>query len=261
MTWKEIVVSGVIGAGSSLAASYAYTALVQESVPAYTVAVGALLIAIAALALSRLSAIANLAWRSDISGYYPGGQHQFEKRLLRDLRRSENVIVVGARGLDLIGPQSALSRALADWSGNITVYLIDPRSHHVRLRSGALDIERQQYVSELNSVVAALRLLSLQAHSAFRIYTYDRSPQIRAIILDRFAYVSFYSPNVQGKKLSTYRVKLARFTSRHALEAYVDYLQATLQPALAPSDLGLPEPSDDSQQRQPEDTNEGTKNS
>jgi hypothetical protein len=219
-----------------------FAVLSEKKVPFWAFLVVAFVLTLLVFAWSRVNPVSSLLLRSEITGYFPAGQMQYGKSLARELKKSKTLTVIGARGLDLIGPRSELGAALGSWTGEVTAYLIDPASTHVRLRSGALEVERDQYHSELNTVVASLRLVGIQAHSTCRLHTYDKTPYLRAIIFDKVAYVATYNNNVQGRKLPTYRVKLRTGQIAELIRSYIDSLNGVEIPPVSISDLSLGKP-------------------
>lgn len=189
-------------------------------------ALGFLLVAAAAYWIARAAhPRLRAAFGSPVIGYYPGGQETYTRRLLRDLKKSQNVTVIGARGRDLIGEGSPLGHELEKWHGSVHAYLLSPQSEHARLRTGHLDVERDKYTAEVLSVHAFLGVVSLHNHLAVDLRTYDAEPLIRAVIFDRVAYLAPYVPYVQGRALPTFRVSRGSATVERILGTIVDYVQ------------------------------------
>jgi hypothetical protein len=236
-TRGELIASGVIGVGASTVASYVYAGLADRDVPLIVLLGATIVAAVVAFGVARVSPQANLLLRSALLGYHPRGQNDYIKQVIRDLNKSRSIVVVGARGFDLIGPRSPLGKALRVWTGEIKAYVLHPDSTHVRLRSGALDVEREHYKAELRSVIASLQLISLQAHSSVSIFLYDAQPRFRIIALDKVAYVAPYSANTQGIATPTYRVRLNHGQVRQLLDSYIASLCATPAPSIPQSAL------------------------
>ena len=160
------------------------------------------LYAVARTASPRLRA----AFGSPVVGYYPRGQSMYTRRIVRDLKKSRTVTLIGARGRDLIGEGSPIGQELDDWHGTVQVFLLSSSSDHARLRTGHLEVERDKYTAEVLSVQAFLNVVSLHNHLSVELVTYDVEPLARAVIFDRVAYIAPYIPHVQGRALPTFRI-------------------------------------------------------
>jgi hypothetical protein len=197
----------LVGIVTSLAGSFLYAEITSTPIPWSVALISTLALSAAILLGIKLAPRVRLMIRSGITGFYPDGQEQYLHDLQRDLKKSKSLTVIGARGLDLVGESSPIGNFLKTAQDcEVNVFLLDPDSHHARLRIGHLDVERQKYHSESASVDHYLAVLKLQQGISIRAYSYDEEPRWRAIILDSAAYVAFYRDGVQGRKLPCYRI-------------------------------------------------------
>jgi hypothetical protein len=221
---RATIASLIVGVVASLIAAFAVELETSKRIPLGT----ALAFMVAAAAVYALVLVGSARFRaafgSSIRGYYPRGQSSYARRLIRDLGKSRSIVVVGARGRDLIGESSEIGQQLDKWNGTMHVYLLSPSSDHARLRTGHLEVERDKYTAEAASVQAFLNVVSLHNHLSVTLTTYDADPVIRAIILDRVAYLAPYIPHVQGRRLPTYRVTRKDPTVETVIEGILAYL-------------------------------------
>jgi len=224
--FQTIIISITTGLVSSLVASYLYAQFSNNAIGIYGIAITTLLTSLAVWTIIRLLPRLRLVAGADILGYYPKGQRQYIAKLLADIQNSETLIIIGARGLDLIGERSPIGTSLTrGWKGSIEAYLISPESTHARLRGNALAIERTKYESESRSVDSFLGVLKLRDGIRVTTYHYDSEPFMRAIILDSCAYVAFYQQGVQGRALPCYRIKASGGRLIAELRAYCNFLK------------------------------------
>jgi hypothetical protein len=235
---RATIASLVVGIVASLIAAFAVELETSKRIPLGTalafMGAAAVVYGLVLLGSARFRA----AFGSAITGYYPRGESSYTRRLIRDLGKSRSMVVVGARGRDLIGESSAIGQQLDKWNGTMHVYLLSPSSDHARLRTGHLAVERDKYTAEAASVQAFLNVVSLHNHLSVTLTTYDADPIIRAIILERVAYLAPYIPHVQGRTLPTYRVTRKDPTVESVIEGILGYLRG--------AEVGVPVPAEQS---------------
>lgn len=227
MRMSEIAVSVGAGTISSLLAAYLFRRAETIEIPWWWIVGFAVLVSVLILTLISQRYRFYVITSSGITGYYPKGQKSYISDVIRDITAANKIQIIGARGLDLVGDQSPIGKALRSLGGNkiIEVFLLGAESEHGRLRSNYLEIERRKYVAESISAQHAVLLLNTMGHDA-HLYTYDASPKIRAIIADDVAYVSSYKSGTRGRRLPAYRISSRRGAAFEVVAAYIEYLRS-----------------------------------
>jgi hypothetical protein len=233
---KTSAVSFLIGALSSLTASYVYSWLTGIQLNSYvTLSVVFIIGLIFVVVFQYLPAI-RLLYKSEVNGYFPNGQNQYMPYVIRDLGRSRSLLLIGARAQDLVGERSPIGSFLTkgNWSGAIEVYILDPQSPHMRLRPGSLQADIEKYQAECRALSSFLDTLYVH-HINAQKFTYHTEPKIRAIILDHAGYICFYEAGRQGRQLPCYRLRLDKGgILDKMLHSYTLYLGTTAPPIMQP---------------------------
>lgn len=109
---KSTILAIVIGLATSVVGGYAYTELIKIDFPSIYL-IGSLVSIFSLLVIGYiLRGKLYLLFLSSIVGYFPNGQSQYVNKAVKALSHSKEVVVVGARGMDLIGAGSPFSEAL-----------------------------------------------------------------------------------------------------------------------------------------------------
>lgn len=201
-----------IGLLTSVIGGYVYTYLLEVKFP-FVYALGLLAIATAiALALYLLRGKVFLLIFSGVKGYYPRGQPQYIRRAASEVRNAKEVLLVGARGMDLVGESSPIGSALSDSKtlSKIEVFLLDPSGDFSRLRSDHLEVERRKYKAECDSVDNFLGVLKLQRDRPVLKYSYNQKPLFRIILTEKSIWFSAYQPGVRGRDLPCWNISRSR---------------------------------------------------
>lgn len=141
------LIAVLIGLITSVAGGYLYTYLIEIKFPfVYAVGVICVVSALGSVLYIYRGKIFLLA-NSGILGSYPEGQSQYVRRAASEVKNSQKVTVVGARGMDLTGENSPIGNAIKESKvlNQVEIYLLAPEAEHSRLRSDHLDVERKKY--------------------------------------------------------------------------------------------------------------------
>lgn len=238
------LIAVAIGLLTSVVGAYAYTYLLEIKFP-FVYAIGMLAVAAAVgLALYLLRGKAYLLFQSGVKGYYPLGQSQYIRRAAADVKRAKEVLLIGARGMDLVGENSHVGTALSDSKSlnKIEVFLLDPSGDFSRLRSEHLEVERRKYKAECESVDNFLGVLKLQRDRPVTKYSYNRKPLFRIIVTDQSIWLAPYQPGVRGKDLPCWHISRTRGTLAAHVLSYCDDLKkhATMTSYTQPASIEKP---------------------
>jgi hypothetical protein len=223
---KNLIAIGV-GIITSVVGGYTYAYLLSINFP-FIYALGGLLLLVAASTFAYLNrGKAYLIFRSGIKGYYHKGQADYIARAAKAVRKSKEVIVVGARGSDLTGESSPIGKALKASSENqkVEIFLLDPLCEHSRLRSDHLDVERRKYIAESEGVDGFFGVLKLHKGRPITKYSYNEKPLFRMIITDSSIFLSFYHSGVRGKDLPCWHISRTSNVLDPKIESYVAHLR------------------------------------
>lgn len=217
----------VLGVGTSVAGSFAYTWLTSNQLPLWWVAAAATVSLLVIWAYILLRRPISIVSHSGIVQYYPTGQAGYQNDLIQDAARSRKIVVCGARGRDLIGEESPLAKVLQERKPtfNMEVFLIDPDSQHIRLRMNSLNAEKSKYKSERNAVDSFLEVLNDRNGLNIIRYSYSSLPLFRAIIFDDIAYICIYEDGIRGRDLPCYKITKRCGPLWNRLEKYIDQLR------------------------------------
>jgi hypothetical protein len=223
---KQVLLSVVLGVLASVVAAYVFLGL-QAAQPNWPVVltVGGVLSLLLWIIISQRFRL-NVLTKGGIAAYYPAGQRDYIDVAVRDLHAAEQIYILGARGLDLVGDQSPIAKALREAHGRKTVgvFLLGTASEHGRLRGNALQIEREKYEAECISAQRGVMLLQ-QGEVEVTLYTYDAQPRIRAIVTETVAYVSLYKPGMRGRDLPAYKLTRGAGEAYDSVVAFIERLR------------------------------------
>ena len=221
------IIAIIIGIATSVMGGYLYTYLLSIDFPlAY--ALGAVLLVAAAVTLAYVNrGKVYLLFRSSIKGYYPDGQRDYIDRAVKEILRSKMVTIVGARGTDLTGEGTSIGSALRDAKQiqEVEIFLLKPQGEHSRLRSDHLEVERQKYTAESESVDAFFGVLKLHEGRPVRKFSYDAKPRFRMVITDFSIFVCFYQPGTRGRDLPCWHVSKKPSVLQSEISSYIEYLK------------------------------------
>lgn len=221
-----VLVPMAVGVGASVAGSYVYSYLATAHVSAgLTIGSGVVLGAVA-VALYVLRGKWFLIGASGIKGYYPKGQGQCLARIVDEIEKSKSLVIVGARGMDLVGERSPFAEAILRSRNldKIEVLLLTPGGKNARLRSEYLEVERQKYVAECESVDRYLGVLSVHEGRPILKYSYSEKPQFRIIATDRSIFVSLYRSGQRGRDLPVWNLSRGSLLA-NSLDRFIDTLR------------------------------------
>ncbi len=224
---KNIIIAIVIGLFTSVVGGYTYAHLIKINFP-FIYLLGGTISLVTLLVISYfLRGKFYLLYSSSIIGYFPKGQSQYLSKATFALSHSKEVIVVGARGMDLIGEYSPFSKALRKSKilSKIDIILLEPGGRHSRLRSEHLEVERKKYEAECVGVENFIGVLKVHEGMSVNKYSYTTKPLLRMLITDKFAFVSLYKPGTRGKDLPCWQISRNSTTLFPLLEKYTDNLK------------------------------------
>ncbi len=168
-----------------------------------------------------------LLFKSGIVGYYPRGQIEFIDKAVSEISKSRDVIIIGARGMDLTGENSPVGNALGNSNSlnNIEIFLLEPGGKHSRLRSEHLEVEKKKYKAECVSVDNFLGLLQLQYDKPIKKYSYTVKPLFRLTVTDFSAFISFYKSGIRGRTLPCWHISRKSQTLFPQILKFCDHLK------------------------------------
>lgn len=216
-----------IGLVTSVVGAYSYTYLIKIEFP-FVYAIGAVaLVAALGLAAYLVRGKSFLLFQSGVNGYYPLGQSQYIQGVVSEVRQSKELLLVGARGMDLVGDNSPIGVAIADSKklNKIEVLLLDPAGDFSRLRSDHLEVERRKYKAECESVDNFLGVLKLQADRPVVKYSYNQKPLFRIIVTDQSIWLATYQPGVRGRDLPCWHISRTHGPLAFHILSYCEYLK------------------------------------
>jgi hypothetical protein len=223
----------LIGLITSIAGGYLYTYLIKINFPFVYAVGGICIISALTLILYIYRGKIFLITRSGIIGYYPGGQPQFIRRAVSEVKKSREITIVGARGMNLTGESSPIGNAIKESKtiSKIMIYLLDIGSEHSRLRSDHLAIERKKYEAECISVDSFIGVLKLHTGLPITKYSYKARPLLRLIITDFSIFLSFYQTGIRGNELPCWHISKKSKVLCQQVQSYYQYLaeNATVQ--------------------------------
>lgn len=218
----------LVGLITSVTGGYLYSYLISINFPfIYVLGTIAAIASIAAL-IYIVRARLLLLFASGIVGYFPKGQTQYIDRLVKSISTSRNVIIAGARGMDLAGENSPAGKALmkAKKKEKVEIFLLEPGGEHSRLRSEHLEVEKKKYEAECVSVDSFFKILQVQHHIPITKYSYTAKPLFRLIITDEFAFVSIYQSGIRGRDLPCWQILNTSQVLYPKVLSYCEFLRA-----------------------------------
>jgi hypothetical protein len=228
---RKVLVSILAGLVASVIGGYIYAYLITLAQPTIYVVGGVVALIAGLVALSYLLRSKwYLLTASGLLGFYPKGQAQCQKMISAEIARSSKVVLIGARGMDLIGEQSPFSKAIetAKHLESIEVFLLSPGGKNARLRSQHLDVERNKYAAECEAVDNYLGYLSIQSHLPIAKFSYSERPLLRLIETDKSVWVAIYRSGTRGRELPIFRLSRSGALYKE-IERYTDALRVNAE--------------------------------
>ena len=221
------IIALTLGLITSVVGGYLYSYLIKVSFP-FVYVVGTVLVIMGlGFVLYVLRGRLFLLFTSGIVGYYPKGQIAFIKKAVSEILKSREVIIIGARGMDLTGENSPVGNALKESTSlnNVEIFLLEPGGKNSRLRSEHLEVEKRKYEAECVSVDNFIGLLKIRDSKPIKKYSYTVKPLFRLIITDYSAFLSFYKSGIRGRDLPCWHISRKSTSLFPQIIRYLDYMK------------------------------------